>query len=91
MDRSQRGLGRQQGTTRALSVRPKGGPRPPFGDAPAPKTGPELPQEGPGAKLTKSPPKLIKFGLIFVVNLGQVFDNLGGERELQRWAMNDGL
>ena len=61
------GLGRQQGTTRPLSERPKGGPRPLFGHALASKTGPELPQEGPGAKLTKSPSKLTKLGLFFLL------------------------
>ena len=70
---------------------PRAGPRLPFGDALAPKAVPELPQEGPGAKLTKFPPKLTKFRLMFFVNLGQVFVNLGGEHELQRWAMNDWL
>jgi len=47
------------------------GPRLPFGDALAPKTVPELPQEGPGAKFTKNHPKFIKKLVLFLLELLQ--------------------
>ena len=80
MKNSQKGSWAPIGHNKTSFWAPRAGPRLPFGDALAPKAAPELPQEGTGAK----------FNVIFI-NLGQVFVNLGGERELQQRAMNDGL
>ena len=67
MDRSQKGSWAPIGHHKTPFWTPRAGPRLPFGDGLAPKAVPELPQEGPGAKLTTNPPKLTKFRLIFLL------------------------